>query len=228
MYKGKIAMKKNAVLLLFVLLAVFACSTKLTTEGDSLAGIKALRGKNIGTTYTLTLSQINIEGDRDGQYIRCFSKQYETIFIYFNKAQRGQIANLERNKNYIYKFKISKNDEYSTLSGVLLQVATEDGKPVRTTPVDPAVTAKSIILDGADAKGKTCTLVLNFDTFTKYNERDALSMRAADAYGHQVYLYYTEAQKSQVEKLIAGKAYTVQIRVENVDYRVFGSLEMIR
>lgn len=221
-------MKKNAVLLLFVLLAVFACSTKLTTEGDSLAGIKALRGKNIGTTYTLTLSQINIEGDRDGQYIRCFSKQYETIFIYFNKAQRGQIANLERNKNYIYKFRISKNDEYSTLSGVLLQVATEDGTPVSSAPAERTVTAKSIILDGADAKGKTYTIVLKFDSLTKNNDRDALAMRAPDAYGHQVYLFHTEGQKDLVGGLAAGKAYTVQIRVENVDYRVFGSLEMIR
>lgn len=221
-------MKKFAVLLLLVLICATACSAKLTSEGDGLAGMKALRGKNIGTIYTLTLNQINIEGGRDGQYIRCFSKQYDTIFLYFSKDQRGQIANLVRNKNYIYKFKITKNDEYSTLSGELLQVAAEDGTPVSAAPAGRVVTAKSIILDASDAKGKTYTLVLNFAAFTKYNERDALSMRAADAYGHQVYIYFTEAQKSQVEKLIAGTAYTVQLRVEEVDYRVFGTLESIK
>ncbi len=220
-------MKKS--LLFFTLplvsIIVMSCAGKLESQGESLAAIIDEKEASAGKTYSLTLSQINIERDNTGAYVRLFDKDYKTIFVYVQDPPlKNKVANLERNAKYIYKFSVTKNDSYSTLSGKLIDVAALDGKPIDKKLKDPAPSARMIILDGPDAIGKTFTLSLAFNDVKEENGKKVAQYQSPDAYSTSVTCEVPDDQADKVKNLKASEKYSVKLKVDRVDWRIFGTL----
>jgi len=210
-----------------LLLTATACSSNLKSEGESLDPIIAAKD-SMGKTYTLTLQQVNIEGDNAGPYVRLFGTgNTATIFVYVPKTMKNKILNLTYGQKFIYKFKITKNDKYSTLSGELIEVAGLDGKPVSGTLKDPALSACSIILDGKESLGKSFALTVVFTGKRTEDGKKIMDCRSDDPYSKQITLAYAGNMASKVDKLKPNDKVKVKFKADSVDYRIGGTVESI-
>jgi hypothetical protein len=218
-------MKKLIFSLVFVLVATLGCSGNLTSQGDSLDEINKDKAKAEGKTYSLTLSQINIERGSEGAYVRLFDKAYNTIFVYVTDKQKNKILNLDVNGKYIYKFTVNKGGSYSTLSGTLLEVAALDVKPISGSTVkDISSNPKAIVLDGPAAVGKNFTMELVFKDLADESGKKIAAYNSADAYESQVFCEVPADQLAKVEKFKAAEKHKVTFKVDRVDWRVFATL----
>jgi hypothetical protein len=202
------------------------CSGKLTSEGDSLDVVKKDAQASEGKTYTLTLQQVNIEVDSGKPYIRLFDKGYQnTIFVYFNSSQKNKIVNLERSKDYIYKFKIPKYEPNYTMRGELIDVADLKGEAISTKLAGDGKSASDMRVLGKEAEGKEFEIAMKFGGLTKDSEnKDSASFRSADAYEFSFYFNFPDALKDKVEKLEQGQSYPVRFTVKSNDISIKGDL----
>lgn len=205
-------MKGLRILLVGVAAIAFAtCSANLTSEGNSLDGIKAEGEAAQGQTHSITLTQINLEIDRDGLYLRAFDSSNNTIFLYFDAALRDKVGSLERNNEYIYKFEVT-NAGIGTLSGRLLEVATADGKPVQAAPI-PDDAARNVRLDGAAAVGQEYTVKLKMSGTGSDEHGDFIRFQGAEGYPFGFKCHYSDELAEQAEALEQGSEYTIKLRV---------------
>jgi hypothetical protein len=207
----------------FICAALTACAGNLVTEGDSLEPVIAAGLQSVGKIYTLTLDQINIERDDTGAYIRLFDKQYETLFLYVPALMNDKVLNLKVDDPYIFKFRITVNDKSSTLSGELLEVAGPDGKPVSGTRIDREPSACSLILAGPAAHGSTVTLNLVY-TGKSGDAENTISLWSPDDYEKQVFLAFGTDPGNRIDGLVENEKYRVTFKVDDADWRVFGTL----
>ncbi len=207
-----------------VTLLLYGCSGNLASQGTSLEPIIAEKGASIGKTYTITLRLVNIERNRQGAYLRLFDEKYNTIFVYVSKENRNKVANLVRNSTYIYKFKITKNDQYTTLSAALNDVADEKGKPISGKLKDPKPGALLIKLDGSEAVGKEFSLPLNFKNVKEENGRKIFVGETVDDYRNDIFLSCPDALEEKIGGLKSSDKITVKFKVDKVETHISGSL----
>lgn len=213
--------------LVFVLLvALAACgAAKLKSEGEALKPITEAKAAAVGKIHALTLEQINIERNADGAYVRCFAKD-GTIFLYIPAAMNGAVANLERSRKYIYRFKVSKND-YGP-EGQLLEIAETNGAAVPGQLKGAGPGAKMVVLDGPAAVGKERTLDLVLRRVEKADEKEktkaTLHFNDETPYSTEVQVLFAKEFADQVKDLKEGDKFSVKLRVDSVDWRVFGTL----
>lgn len=212
-------------LCLFALTALGAC--KIKSQGESLEEVKKAGKASVGTTHALTLSQINIEIDRTGLYLRAFDKAYQTIFIYFPDSMKNKIANLKPNEKYIYKFKVTKNDKFSTLSGELLEVADTEGNPIANNLLDQTVLVRTIRLDGRAAVGKTYRVNVDFQSKGEDGDKKYAYFRVK-GYPFSVWAYYGDDKAAEVDKLENHKTYNLEIKVTDNGITIKGDLIAIK
>ncbi len=223
-------MKKAIVVIsvfVFALVSI-GCSKKLTSEGTSLEPIVSAGAGAVGKTYTLTLSQLNIERDSTSAYIRLFDEKYNTIFVYIPKPDlNNKILNLKRNDKYLYKFKVTKNESTVTLSGELIDVAGLDGIIVSGTLADKTPTACSIILDGPAAQGKDFTMDLTFYGKGEEEGKKKATFNSTDDYGKEVICTYADDLAKKIDELKSGDKCKVSFKVDKIDWRVFATLASV-
>ena len=219
-------MTKYLLVLVAIVSLCLGCSSKLTSEGDSLDVLKKDAQASEGKTYTLTLQQINIETDNGKPYMRCFDKGYNnTIFIYFNSAQKNKIVNLERSKEYIYKFKVPKYEANYTMRAELIDVADLKGEPISAKLAGDGKSASDMRVLGKDAEGKEFEITLKFKELAKDSEnKDYASFGSADAYEFSFNFYYADDLKDKIGKLEQGKSYPVKFTVRSNDISIKGDL----
>lgn len=220
-------MKKTGIALVLATI-LLGCSPGLTSQGNSLNKIKEGKAAAAGKTYALTLEQINIERDKQGLYLRAFDGNHNTIFLYFGPRLKNKVHNLTRGKDYIYKFKYEKYDKYRTLSGTLLEIAATNGQPVSGARKDSTPSAKSVILDAADARGKTYTIPLVYRRTAEDDGRNYAYFQSPDDYRFGVTCYFGKDLEKAVGKLEAEKQYTVTLKVTKTDWRIFADLQAIK
>lgn len=212
-------------LCLFAITALNSC--KIKSQGESLEEVKKAGKSSVGKTYALTLSQINIEIDGTGLYLRAFDKAYQTIFLYFPDSMKNKIANLKPNEKYIYKFQVTKNDKFSTLSGKLLEVADTEGNPISDTLSDQTVRVRTIRLDGKAAVGKTYRVNIEFQNKGEDGDKKYAYFRVK-GYPFSVWTYYGDDKAADVDKLENYKAYNVEMKVTDNGITIKGDLLSIK
>ncbi len=206
-----------------LVLAMVSCSSKLTSTGDTLDDIEKAGKAAEGKEYSLTLSQINVERSADTVYLRLFDKSYKTIFVYMKKEMKNKVLNLDRNAKYIYKFKLTKNDKTTTMSGDLIDVAGLDGVPVSKTLKSKDPNSVSIVIDGPEAIGKEFTLEVKFYKLDETDGKKVARFNSTDPYEKEVTLTYADALKAKLDGLKAGDTCKAKFKLESVDWRLFGS-----
>jgi len=199
----------------------------LASQGESLEPIVVAKEASIGKTYSLTLKHVNVERDRHGAYLRLFDDKYKTIFVYVSKGHRNKIANLERDSRYNYRFKITKNDRFSTLSASLIDVSDIKGKPISGKLKSSKPDVVLIKLDGPDAVGKVFTLPVKLRGLKEDKGQKIIDAESADAYRTSISLKYGDGLAEKVGALKASREFNAKFRLNEVDYRLFGELVSI-
>lgn len=200
----------------------FQCN--MSSQGDSLEPLLNEAEASIGKTFIITLTQINIEINSTGLYLRAFDKKYKAIFIYFDSSMKNKVANLVRDQQYIYKFKVTKNDKNSTLSGKLLEIGDLSGKYINDKLIDTAISVKTIRLDGKDATMKKYTVPLVLDKMEKY----VAYFRSPDKYQFLVNCTYKDDLAKEMQKLKQSTQYTIEMEVIRNDIAIEGSLIAVK
>lgn len=195
------------------------CGANLTSEGDTLEVVE----KGSGKTHTLTLEQINVERDGDGAYLRLFGASNKTIFVYVPEELAGKAGNLEPRKKYIYQFKVPQGNTVGTMRGDLIEVATEDGKPV--SDGEAAGLPAQIILKGPGAQGQSFTV--EGELTKKDEEKKELMFRASDPYNKSVTVSYDDSMSETVAGLEEKNSYKIKLKLDRADWRLFGTLESV-
>ncbi len=109
----------------------------------------------------------------------------------------------------------------------MIDVADSKGKSISKKLKDSKPNVVLIKLDGPDAIGKIFTMPVTFRSVKEDKEQKILNGESVDAYRTSISLKYGDELMEKVGGLKALEKFNARFKVDQVDYRIFGTLVSI-